>query len=75
MGHLSTAADEDTLASVPVASWSDGTTVQSVVVPHTDGVEHEYWLIQEGQFLARFASLAGVDAWRADRPGIGALAA
>jgi hypothetical protein len=61
------AVGEDQLASVPVATWSDGTTVQSVVVPDTCGVEHEYWVVRDGHVLARLPSLADVDAWQADR--------
>jgi len=75
MAQLSAAASEDDRTSVAVATWVDGSTVHSVVLHVAGRVEHEYWLIRDGQVLARFASLAAVDAWRAEGPENGGLRA
>jgi hypothetical protein len=64
MAHAATAAEQEMLTSVPVANWSDGSTVRSVVVPDTDEVQHEYWVVRAGQVLAKLPSLAAVDEWR-----------
>jgi hypothetical protein len=71
MAHRLTSAAEDELFTVPVARWLDGSTVQSVLLPGADHMEHEYWLVRDGQVLARFASLADVDAWQAQLPAEG----
>jgi hypothetical protein len=68
---LLTSAGEDELFTVAVATCLDGSTVQSVVLPRADHMEHEYWLVRDDQVLARFASLAAVDAWRAQLPAVG----
>jgi hypothetical protein len=65
------APDETGLAAVPVASWSDGSTVHSVVVPADDDVDHQYWVVHDGRVIAKCPSLAAVDEWRLrwDLPG------
>jgi len=52
------------LASFTIATWSDGSIVQSVLIPGQAGIQHEYWIVQDGQVLARCPSLAAVDEWR-----------
>jgi hypothetical protein len=56
-------AGDDPTACTPVAWWDDETTVHSVVVPDTDGLGHEYWVLRRGQLLAKCPSLAAVDEW------------
>ena len=61
---IDSASFEDAFTSVPLAVWSDGSTVHSVVVCYTHGIVHEYRVCRYGQLLARLPSLAAVEEWR-----------
>lgn len=52
-------------ASVPIIEWMDGLTVHSVVLSDAGALDHEYWVIRDGEVVAKCASLTAVDDWRA----------
>jgi hypothetical protein len=61
---IDSASSEEAFTSVPLAVWSDGSTVHSVVVCYSHGIIHEYRVCRCGQLLARLPSLAAVEEWR-----------
>jgi hypothetical protein len=61
---IDSASSEGVSTSVPVALWSDGSTVHSVVVPESNGIDHEYRVCRCGLLLAKLPSLAAVEEWR-----------
>jgi hypothetical protein len=55
---------ENEFTSLPLVKWSDGSTVHSVVLPDSGGIDHEYRVCRRGQLLAKLPSLAAVEEWR-----------